>query len=80
MSERHHGRLEGLLLSVVVLAASGLAVGGFWRVSQITGKASPAHCEAITEVHSDSLAKVLTLALALVALRRLTNGGQGPPT
>lgn len=80
MTDRHHGRLEGLLLAVVVVAASALAVGGVWQVSQITGHMDEAECRVVAEAHKDSLAQVVSLALALVALRRLASGGQDPPS
>lgn len=79
MTERHHGRLEGLLLAVVVVAASALAVGGFWQVSKITNHADEVECRVVAEAHKDSLAQVVSLALALVALRRLSSSGQDPP-
>lgn len=79
MTDRHHGRLEGLLLSVVVVAASALAIGGVWQVSQITGHADEGKCQVVAEAHKNSLAQVISLALALVALRRLASGGQDPP-
>jgi hypothetical protein len=76
---RHQGRLEGLLLSVVVLAASGLAVGGVWRVSELAETAQAPACEQVAMMQKDSLAQVVTLALALVALRRLAAVGSDPP-
>jgi hypothetical protein len=79
MTERHQGRLEGLLLSVVVIAASGLAVGGVWRISELAEEAQSSACEQVAMVQRDSLAQVMTLALALVALRRLMAGGPNPP-
>jgi hypothetical protein len=79
MTDRHNGRLEGLLLSVVVIAASYLAIGGFWHVTSVTKQTSDSECKMLTESHSDTLAQVVTLALALVALRRLTPGGEDPP-
>jgi formate hydrogenlyase subunit 3/multisubunit Na+/H+ antiporter MnhD subunit len=79
MTDRHHGRLEGMLLAVAVVAASALAVGGVWRVAQITGTAEEAECRVVAEAHKDSLAQVVSLALALVALRRMASGGDDPP-
>jgi len=79
MTERHHGRLEGLLLSVVVVSASALAVGGVWQVSQVTKDATDAECQLVAQTHRDSLGQVVALALALVALRKLSMGGQDPP-
>lgn len=79
MTGRHQGRLEGLLLSVVVLAASGLAVGGVWRVSELAESAQGSACEQVALMQKDSLAQVVTLALALVALRRLAAGSSDPP-
>jgi hypothetical protein len=68
-----------MLLAVVVLAASGLAVGGVWRVSELAEDAQAPACEQVAMVQKDSLAQVMTLALALVALRRLMAGGSDPP-
>lgn len=79
MTGRHHGRLEGLLLAIAVTAAAGLALGGFWRVSEVAEHSKPEVCEAIVDVHKNSLSQVVALALALVALRRLASGGQEPP-
>ena len=80
MTERHHGRLEGLLLAVVVTAASGLALGGVWRISEVAEHGRTEACEAVAAAQKDSLAQVVSLSLALVALRRLTAGGADPPT
>lgn len=79
MTERHHGRLEGLLLSVVVVSASALAVGGVWHVGQLTKDVTDAECQLVAQTHRDSLSQVVALALALVALRKLSMGGQDPP-
>jgi hypothetical protein len=79
MTDRHQGRLEGLLLAVVVVTASALAVGGVWQVSKITDHSGRDHCRLVAEVHKDTLAEVVSLALALMALRRLASGGLGPP-
>ena len=79
MTGRHQGRLEGLLLAVAVIAASGLAVGGVWRISELAEDAQIPACEQVAMVQRDSLAQVMTLALALVALRRLMAGDPGPP-
>jgi hypothetical protein len=79
VTNRNHGRLEGLLLAVVVTAASGLALGGMWRVSEVAEHGRIEACEAVATAHKDSLAQVISLALALVALRRLTADGTDPP-
>lgn len=79
MRERHHGRLEGILLSVVVVASSALAVGAVWQVSQTSWRADESKCRLVAEVHKESLAQVTSLALALLALRRLAAIGQDPP-
>jgi hypothetical protein len=79
VTDRHHGRLEGLLLSVAVVAASALAVGGVWQMSDLTSKADAQECRLVADMHKDSLAQVVSLALALVALRRVGGGGQDPP-
>lgn len=79
MTERHHGRLEGLLLSVVVTAAAALSVGGFWRVSQVAEIKGSEACAQLANSHKDTLAQVISLALALVALRRVQGNGQDPP-
>lgn len=79
MTNRNHGRLEGLLLAVAVTAASGLAIGGVWRISEVAEHGRIEACEAVATAQKDSLAQVVSLALALVALRRLMAGGTDPP-
>ena len=79
MTDRHHGRLEGLLLAVAVVAASTLAVGGVWQLSGLTSRADVDECRLVADTHKDSLAQVVSLALALVALRRMGGVGQDPP-
>ena len=76
---RDRGRLEGLLLAIVVTAASGLAIGGVWRISEVAEHGRQDACEALSIAQKDSLGQVVALALALVALRRLSMGGEDPP-
>jgi len=77
---RDRGRLEGLLLAIVVTAASGLAVGGVWRVAEVAEQGRNDACQAVALAQKDSLGQVVALALALIALRRLVIGGADPPT
>jgi hypothetical protein len=79
VTERHNGRLEGLLLAVAVVAASALAVGGVWQLSGLTSRADADECRLVADTHKDSLAQVVSLALALAALRRVGGGGQDAP-
>lgn len=76
---RHQGQLEGLLLAVVVATITALALGGMWRVSELAEHQPGEACEQVALVQKESLAQVMTLALALVALRRLMAGGADPP-
>jgi hypothetical protein len=80
MTSRHRGRLEGILLTVVVTAASALAVGGVWRVTEIAEHNKGEACEAVATAHKDTLGQVVALALALVALRKLSMAEEDPPT
>jgi hypothetical protein len=76
---RDHGRLEGLLLAICVTAASGLAVGGVWRIAEVAELGNEDACQAVAVAQKDSLGQVVALALGLIALRRLVIGGQDPP-
>jgi hypothetical protein len=79
MNDRHHGRLEGLLLAVAVTAAVGLALGGVWRISHIAENSSPQFSEAVAISQRDALVQVVSLVRALVESRRCPSGGQDPP-
>jgi hypothetical protein len=76
---RQQGQLEGLLLALVVTAAVALSLGGVWRISELAEHQPGEACEQVALVQKESLAQVMTLALALLALRRLMAGGGGPP-